>query len=300
MRLYFLLVLVLLAAAARAQVPDTTSAWRYFPLAVGNVWEYELTQYLYQNTFGHFRRTVTGDTIIDGRLYFESFEEWFYGDDEPDYSWTLLLRYDTLAAVVMVRADAGDEWPLTPCPLDAPFGSQVYCEPFWWDVFGGYGSAVSIGHSTVFTSAKWYEPERSDSYRHYAAAIGELGSWYYDPLFEDSSKELIYARVGGVEYGTPFVAAEPPPEAPSALRLTVSPNPVRSAGTVALVLDRPQPLAVSVHDVLGREVAVLAEGFRAAGRHALPLDGSALPPGIYVVRATAGGTAVAHSVSILR
>lgn len=37
----FSALVLLLAASAAAQTPDTTSAWRYAPLAVGDVWEYE-------------------------------------------------------------------------------------------------------------------------------------------------------------------------------------------------------------------------------------------------------------------
>ena len=37
----FSALVLLLAASAAAQIPDTTSAWRYAPLAVGDVWEYE-------------------------------------------------------------------------------------------------------------------------------------------------------------------------------------------------------------------------------------------------------------------
>ena len=43
-------------------------------------------------------------------------------------------------------------------------------------------------------------------------------------------------------------------------------------------------------DVLGRRVALVEEGARAAGSHRATLNASALAPGLYLVRLTADGT----------
>jgi hypothetical protein len=57
---------------------------------------------------------------------------------------------------------------------------------------------------------------------------------------------------------------------------------------------------VEVFDMLGRRVAVLAEGLREAGRHAARLDASALSSGVYVVRMRAGDFVHAQRVTISR
>ena len=60
--------------------------------------------------------------------------------------------------------------------------------------------------------------------------------------------------------------------------------------TVVLSLARVARVGLVVYDALGRAVLrVSAPEMREAGRHAIPLDTSALPPGLYVVRADAGG-----------
>ena len=46
---------------------------------------------------------------------------------------------------------------------------------------------------------------------------------------------------------------------------------------------------VSLVDVLGREVAVLADGPREAGPHEVAIDGAALRPGVYVARVWVDG-----------
>jgi len=44
------------------------------------------------------------------------------------------------------------------------------------------------------------------------------------------------------------------------------------------------PVRVTVHDLLGREVAVLVDGFRPAGRHSVTFDGSRMSSGMYYYR----------------
>src|SRR5690606_14842386 len=67
------------------------------------------------------------------------------------------------------------------------------------------------------------------------------------------------------------------------------PNPAHGAAVVPLVLTEPAEVTVSIYDVLGRRVATLAEGRFEAGSHRIASDASALPAGIYVIRAEVGG-----------
>ncbi len=82
--------------------------------------------------------------------------------------------------------------------------------------------------------------------------------------------------------------------------LSVEPNPFRDAAAVTLTLAQPAEVTVAVYDVLGRRVAVLHDGPIAAGQYQFVLDGSALPAGVYVVRAEAGGALATRSVTRLR
>jgi hypothetical protein len=91
--------------------------------------------------------------------------------------------------------------------------------------------------------------------------------------------------------------AEDPPEA---VRLSVLPNPFRSEAAVTLTLAEPAEVTVGVYDVLGRRVALLHEDARSSGPHAFRLNGRGLPAGVYVVRATAGGTVATRTVTRLR
>ena len=78
------------------------------------------------------------------------------------------------------------------------------------------------------------------------------------------------------------------PDVPEpAFGLSVFPNPARESSTLVFLLDRPADVRLSAYDVLGREVARLADGVLDAGRHEVVFDASALPSGIYLLRMAA-------------
>jgi hypothetical protein len=81
--------------------------------------------------------------------------------------------------------------------------------------------------------------------------------------------------------------------------LSVSPNPFRGEAAVSLTLLEPGEVEVALYDVLGREVALLHDGALSAGPHALALS-AALPPGVYVVRVSAGGAITSRAVTLFR
>lgn len=92
-----------------------------------------------------------------------------------------------------------------------------------------------------------------------------------------------------------------PAAAPGATALGAPyPSPVRGAATVPFALASGGPVRLSVYDLLGREVAVLAEGARPPGRHEARLEGGGLPSGVYVVRLVAGSSHAARTFALLR
>ena len=63
-----------------------------------------------------------------------------------------------------------------------------------------------------------------------------------------------------------------------------APNPTTGRSVVRYDLAVAGPVRLTVHDLLGREVAVVAEGHRVAGAHRASLEASALAPGLYLLR----------------
>jgi hypothetical protein len=94
--------------------------------------------------------------------------------------------------------------------------------------------------------------------------------------------------------------------APSALAgealalLPASPNPLRGAATLRFTLPEAGPVRLAVYDALGREVAVLVDGEREAGPHAVAFEAGALPSGAYVARLEAASQALTQRLTVLR
>jgi hypothetical protein len=95
------------------------------------------------------------------------------------------------------------------------------------------------------------------------------------------------------------VAGEAAP-APTGLALTVAPNPVRGSARLGLSLDTPDTVRLSLHDALGREVAVLANGPRAAGEHEVDVDLTGLPAGVYLLRLGTEAGTLARPLTVVR
>ena len=93
----------------------------------------------------------------------------------------------------------------------------------------------------------------------------------------------VWRSVNPIPVGVETTPKEQPVE--TGMVLEVAPNPFRQRATVRLTLDAPSTVRISVFDVLGREVAVLADGRSAAGPHEFAFQPDGLAAGVYFVRA---------------
>ena len=133
------------------------------------------------------------------------------------------------------------------------------------------------------------------------AAFSPDGAVVYVPVntlsFDEPDQlwaiQVYDALTTGVERGVPTVAPLLSLSAPA-------PSPTRNVSCLTLSVRETQVVTVAVFDALGRRVGLLHEGPLAAGTHALPLNASALPPGVYVVRAAGDGVAFARRLTVVR
>ena len=100
----------------------------------------------------------------------------------------------------------------------------------------------------------------------------------------------------------PLIVAAPPSAAFELL--PISPNPVRAAVRIEYALPREMRVRLSVLDVQGRCVAVLAEGVRKAGRYVTTWDGRSgrdrAGAGVFFVRYEAAGLNWVRSLALAR
>ena len=142
----------------------------------------------------------------------------------------------------------------------------------------------------------------------------DAGTWY--DFFEDSEaaipagQQIILLAPGEFHVWTDVDVPSPEPglitagedATPEAAltSLAAFPNPVAATATVRYTLDATADVRLDVFDVLGRNVATLAEGQQSAGPHEATLDAARLPAGVYVLRLTAGGQTTTARVTVAR
>lgn len=88
--------------------------------------------------------------------------------------------------------------------------------------------------------------------------------------------------------------------APTNGEAVIAPNPAKESATMTLRSSIPFSLRLSLHDVLGRELWLLAEGRYGAGTHEVPFSLEGLPVGIYFVRGNMGGKILVRRLAIVR
>ena len=293
-----LLLLAPATAPALAQTtPDTTDWHRYAPLRVGNVWQYyEQIEYPPVPGFeGYYQAyEVVGDTVVDGQTWFVVLACRRAVEDPPACTpEQVLYRLDEEDARLLSAEPRGDTWAHYPCRLDAPFTDEVVeldCGDgttleAW--VHGEVQEGWEIGGDPVpgtFVVKRYdwmaYGYQVVSDVGLTSGCVGDPGCAY--------SLYLDYARLDGVEYGTPriIIPNEPGTPAPPPPALTVAPNPLRGHATLSLALDVPQALALSVYDVRGRLLDTRPFGTHPAGLLSLRFDAAALAPGLYLLRLT--------------
>lgn len=78
------------------------------------------------------------------------------------------------------------------------------------------------------------------------------------------------------------------------------PNPFNPSTVIGYDLPTGGKVSLKVYDILGREVATLVSGARAAGHYDVTFDGSRLPSGVYFFRLSAGQFGCARKMVLLK
>jgi len=78
------------------------------------------------------------------------------------------------------------------------------------------------------------------------------------------------------------------------------PNPFNPSTKIDYSIAEASNVRIAVYDILGREVEVLVDGFRAAGNYELTFDAEDLPSGLYLYTLSAGSTKITKKMTLLK
>jgi len=99
----------------------------------------------------------------------------------------------------------------------------------------------------------------------------------------------------------PPTSIEQPVEIPGGVSLHPNyPNPFTVTTQINFTLEQPGPVHVTIHDLLGRELAIIVDEHRTAGHHAVSFDAANLASGVYFCRLKAGGTTRQQTLILTR
>lgn len=135
--------------------------------------------------------------------------------------------------------------------------------------------------------------------RHYTwtDSSATAGSWYYRLKQIDLDGTVHYSEGIRVDVLT-SVEENTLPRAFSLLQNY--PNPFNPTTTIKFQIPSTSHVTLKVYDVLGREVATLADEVQEAGYKSVTFDASGLSSGVYVYRLQAGGFASVRRMIVLR
>ncbi len=266
---------------------------RWFPLAVGNEWHYRgRYKWFREPDWLPYTEVVrsTGPTGSPDQPYYE-LKGTFFG--HPRY-----LREDTLG----VFAPSSEEERVI---LHAAAAAGTV---------GEYSVVMSRERSTRFgtefttlTLQTWNDARVIRDVHEtweYLEGVGLARYTLSAPLTEmrELEKELVYARVGDITYGTPLHAEAADAPIPHAVRVDGSrPHPLhRTAPAVLPVsLMQAEQVTITLHDLLGRRVLDIHDGVLPAGETPLRLQFHALPSGTYMAVVRTPGHTTTRTLILL-
>ena len=108
------------------------------------------------------------------------------------------------------------------------------------------------------------------------------------------------STIGAFEFAGQPVAGEDTPTGEAVFALgTIAPNPMRGRATLRVTSQSNDAVEVVLYDVLGRRVQALYSG-TPVGPVDVAIDGSALAPGVYVVRMTSATAQATQRITVAR
>ncbi len=166
---------------------------------------------------------------------------------------------------------------------------------------------VAEGDSVVWQNVAGFHNVREDTVGTAVGFGNAPGSgWTYSFVFTEVGTygydcEIHPASMQGSVTVNPSSSTEEVPEAGYLLRPT-GPNPTSAGTSFALTLGVTQRVRATVHDALGREVAVLHDGPAAAGRvvNLVWRPEADAADGVYVVRIEGASFGASRSVTLVR
>lgn len=302
----FVLLFSTMSAHAQTQ-EEIEEALRYYPLEVGNYWEYRVVSqtHPFPPETDYYSIEVVGDTTLANGVTYQKlrsvnsglllcrpfFESTVIVNDNGQRVSTYFERADSLTANIYqwnpISENSFNEELIDSLLLEidevsfmsrCPVLSDVESVRYWSPVvlFGEqYEESFAIQILAIIP-VDYYLVK---NFGFAKVVSGEGGGGV--------THELIYFRDHlGNEYGEAVNVSTPPtPEVPQRAALLANyPNPFNPTTTIPYELAQAGHVRLEVYDMLGRRVALLVNETRQSGQHSAVFEAANLPSGLYITR----------------
>jgi hypothetical protein len=246
----------------------------YFPLNVGNVWEYQ--QYLgfsKPQRFEIISDTLIADTVHVYRTLLRIID---IGNPTPQEGY-VYYHYNSDSTVVY----RDYELPLTPYSGFPMIDTRRGVGAIWTYPAGDILEAFAItdtGSVFYFDRIRAWAKVQSGFFIHPDSVVFYENFWRFVTdigAVRKGDDTLLYAKVNGVEYGTSVSVKQRNessniPREPS---LRVYPNPIQDNAVIEIETFYLQQVEIGVFNLLGQRVHLLYSGSLPNGRHFLIWNG---------------------------
>lgn len=229
---------------------------------------------------------------------------WFVlEEDATPLSLYSLVHVDLTGGMVVEITDfvpASESWYYTDALMPTGdgglivFGVDTNFDPYepglpallveWLDAEHTLRDAV-VAPLPFFANLRFADVEIGPDGRGYAAWTASRG--WFDPFVGDGHIKN-WSGVALLQFSDPVTVASDPDGFSEQDRVWSYPNPAVDRATVAFALRRSGPVRLELFDVLGRRMAVLADGEWEAGKHEIGFASDRMPAGIYFFRLRTG------------
>ncbi len=274
MKKYFLLLFIYIATIS-AQVNTIEEALKFFPLNIGDYWEYETFRYPLSDTpdtSWRFSREVVGDTTVSGEKYYivetnrltssASYTKLYRVDSTTGGLYEGDFRIDSLLAQVgdtirngFILADLQEK--------------NILGENRLKRIIDQY--AITSGSSEMWELTKGL----GETYRFLSDEVFRM-AWY--------RTYIVFAKINGEEFGTKTNVNDQQ-SVHNIFSLSQNyPNPFNPSTTIKFTIpnvETQHAVSLRVYDLLGREVNTLVNKKLSPGSYEVEFDGSELTSGVY-------------------
>lgn len=255
-----------------------SNAQEYFPMKIGNVWEYNFETYFgeYPASSKTIRMEIVDTVTLSNGMQYYKFSPGFLFIDHRHLS----------------KPDPADKDTVTTRFLRIACGNVYYyslkdsADVLLFDTNKKYLLDTTEVLNTRTAVQEIFMPHGISKA---ASLFGVISYWSNDVTYPVSfSCKLTGFQTDGMQYGKVTGVKDRIKVIKDFALLQNYPNPFNPSTQISFQVPEASRVTLKVFDMLGKEVATLVDGNKSAGSHTVQFNASDLPSGMYIYSLQAG------------